>query len=113
MRGRVLGLYRLVSAASPLGLIAGGALASAVGNEVALVIGMALSTPVLLLAYGRSPSAPAALGLEKLARHESRKPSLYSTGFHRSVWKAEPFSPARGALSVRTDLGWTYRRASP
>ena len=56
MRGRVLGLYRLVSAASPLGLIAGGALASAAGNEVALVIGMALSTPVLLLAYARSPA---------------------------------------------------------
>ncbi|MBM3956944.1 MAG: MFS transporter [Gemmatimonadetes bacterium] len=55
MRGRVMGLYVLAAEFFPLGWLYGGALASAVGNEWALVISACGGTPVTLLAYALSP----------------------------------------------------------
>jgi len=56
MQGRVLSLYTVVTASFPLGFILGGGLASLFGNEVAIVIGMAISTPVALVTYAMSPA---------------------------------------------------------
>ena len=56
MQGRVLSLYTVVTASFPLGFILGGGLASLFGNEAAIVIGMAISTPVALVTYAMSPA---------------------------------------------------------
>lgn len=55
MLGRVMSIYGVLTASFPLGLILGGALASAFGNEQAIIIGALGSTPVVLLAYALSP----------------------------------------------------------
>ncbi len=55
MQGRVLSMYSIVTAAFPLGFILGGALASLFGNEAAIVMGMMVSTPVVLVTYAMSP----------------------------------------------------------
>ena len=55
MLGRVMSMYGVLTASFPLGLILGGALASAFGNEQAIIIGALGSTPVVLLAYVLSP----------------------------------------------------------
>lgn len=55
MLGRVMSMYGVLTASFPLGLILGGALASAFGNEQAIIIGAVGSTPVVLLAYVLSP----------------------------------------------------------
>ncbi|MXX52629.1 MAG: MFS transporter [Dehalococcoidia bacterium] len=55
MLGRVMSMYGVLTASFPLGLILGGALASAFGNEQAIIIGALGSTPVVLLAYALSP----------------------------------------------------------
>ena len=56
IRGRIMSLYHMADASFPLGFILGGALAAGVGNELALVLGAVVSTPVLLLIYARSPA---------------------------------------------------------
>ena len=56
MRGRVMSVYGLIAAAFPLGFILGGALAEALGNETAIILGMVGSTPVLVLIYMSSPA---------------------------------------------------------
>lgn len=56
MQGRVLSMYGLVTASFPLGFILGGALASLLGNEAAIVIGALISTPVILVTYAISPA---------------------------------------------------------
>ena len=53
--GRVMSIYGVLTASFPLGLILGGALASAFGNEQAIIIGAIGSTPIVLLAYVLSP----------------------------------------------------------
>ncbi len=55
MLGRVLSMYSGVTAAYPLGFIIGGALASALGNEVAIILGALGSTPVILLTVPALP----------------------------------------------------------
>ena len=55
MQGRVLSMYNVVTASFPLGFILGGALASLFGNEAAIVIGVMVSTPVILVTYAMSP----------------------------------------------------------
>ena len=55
MQGRVLSMYNVVTAAFPLGFILGGALASLFGNEAAIVMGVMVSTPVVLMTYAMSP----------------------------------------------------------
>lgn len=55
MLGRVMSMYGVLTASFPLGLILGGALAAAFGNERAIIIGAVGSTPVVLLAYVLSP----------------------------------------------------------
>ena len=55
MLGRVMSIYGVLTASFPLGLVLGGALASAFGNEWAIIIGALGSTPVVLLAYALSP----------------------------------------------------------
>ena len=55
MLGRVMSMYGVLTASFPLGLILGGALAAAFGNEQAIIIGAIGSTPVILLAYVLSP----------------------------------------------------------
>ena len=55
MQGRVLSIYGMLTAFFPLGFILGGWLASTFGNEAAIVMGAAVSTPVMLAAYALSP----------------------------------------------------------
>ena len=55
MLGRVMSMYGVLTASFLLGLILGGALASAFGNEQAIIIGALGGTPVVLLAYALSP----------------------------------------------------------
>ena len=55
MLGRVMSIYGVLTASFPLGLALGGALASAFGNERAIIIGALGSTPVILLIYMLSP----------------------------------------------------------
>ena len=55
MLGRVMSIYGVLTASFPLGLVLGGALASAFGNEWAIIIGALGSTPVILLIYMLSP----------------------------------------------------------
>lgn len=55
MLGRVMSIYGVLTASFPLGLVLGGALASAFGNERAIIIGALGSTPVILLIYMLSP----------------------------------------------------------
>lgn len=56
MRGRVMSVFGLITAAFPLGFVLGGALAQAFGNETAIILGMVGSTPVLALIYISSPA---------------------------------------------------------
>ena len=51
-----MSVYGLIAAAFPLGFILGGALAEALGNETAIILGMVGSTPVLVLIYMSSPA---------------------------------------------------------
>ena len=55
MQGRALSMYGVLTASFPLGFILGGWLASTFGNEAAIVIGAAVSTPVMLATYALSP----------------------------------------------------------
>ena len=55
MRGRVMGLYMMTIQAVPLGWLVGGSLATALGNEGALVTGAAALFGVVVLAFIRSP----------------------------------------------------------
>ena len=55
MRGRVMGLYMMTLQAIPLGWLVGGTLATAFGNEAALVIGALVFTSIVALAFIRSP----------------------------------------------------------
>ena len=55
MLGRVMSIYGVLTASFPLGLALGGALASAFGNERAIILGALGSTPVILIAYALSP----------------------------------------------------------
>ena len=56
MRGRVMGLLLIANQTAPLGIILAGALASAVSNEFALVVGAVFATPVSVIVFLRSPA---------------------------------------------------------
>ena len=55
MRGRVMSLYGVAFSSVPLGMILGGAVASLVGNEFALLMGVFIGTPAAVTIYLRSP----------------------------------------------------------
>ena len=55
MRGRVMSLYGVAFSSVPLGMILGGAVASLVGNEFALLMGVLIGTPAAVIIYLRSP----------------------------------------------------------
>ena len=55
MQGRALSVYAVLTASFPLGFILGGWLASAFGNEAAILMGAAVSTPVMVAAFALSP----------------------------------------------------------
>ena len=55
MQGRVLSVYAVLTALFPLGFILGGWLASTFGNEAAIAMGAAVSTPAMVAAYALSP----------------------------------------------------------
>jgi len=55
MRGRVMSLYVISMQMFPLGWMYGGALATAVGNEWALIVSAAGGTPLSIAAYALSP----------------------------------------------------------
>jgi hypothetical protein len=56
MRGRVMSVWAMAQEVFPIGWLVGGALATAFGNERALIISAACGTPVALLFYLLSPS---------------------------------------------------------
>ncbi len=56
MRGRVMSIVRITDSFEPLGFVVGGALASSLGNQTALLVSAALGTAVLLLAFVSSVS---------------------------------------------------------
>ena len=55
MRGRVIGLFTLAWSSVPLGIVLGGAVASLVGNEFALMGGVLFAMPMGVIIYLRSP----------------------------------------------------------
>ena len=55
MRGRVMSLYVISMQMFPVGWLYGGALASVLGNEWALVVSAAGGTPIVIAAYALSP----------------------------------------------------------
>jgi MFS family permease len=55
MRGRVIGLFTVAWSSVPLGMMFGGAVASFVGNEFALLMGVFIGTPAAVIIYLRSP----------------------------------------------------------
>ena len=55
LRGRVMSLYVISMQMFPLGWLYGGALATALGNEWALIVSAAGGTPLSILAYSLSP----------------------------------------------------------
>jgi MFS family permease len=56
MRGRAMSVWGISSEVFPVGWIVGGAMATAFGNETALIISACLGTPVALLFFALSPS---------------------------------------------------------
>jgi hypothetical protein len=51
-----MAVYGLVAAGYPLGFLLEGATTQAFGNEMALILGMLVGTPVLILIYASSPA---------------------------------------------------------
>ena len=51
MRGRVAGLFGIANSISALGMVVTGAVASVVGNELSLMLGLLITTPVVLFMY--------------------------------------------------------------
>ena len=51
MRGRVASLFGIANSISALGMVVTGAVASVVGNELSLMLGLLITTPVVLFLY--------------------------------------------------------------
>ena len=51
MRGRVASLFGIANSISALGMVVTGAAASVVGNELSLMLGLLITTPVVLFLY--------------------------------------------------------------
>ena len=56
MRGRVMSIVRITDSFEPLGFVVGGALASGLGNQTALLVSAALGATMLLSAFASSVS---------------------------------------------------------
>ena len=52
----MVGLYKIATQTAPLGMMLAGALAAAVSNEFALVVGAVFATPVGMVVFLRSPA---------------------------------------------------------
>ena len=51
MRGRVASLFGIANSISALGMVVTAAVASVVGNELSLMLGLLITTPVVLFMY--------------------------------------------------------------